>query len=77
MYPNPAADFVHISIGKTEVTGIQIVVRDVSGKIFLQKEMNGSGDGIKIDLSGMNTGMYFLNVYNDDKLIHTEKIIKI
>ncbi|MCB0456066.1 MAG: T9SS type A sorting domain-containing protein, partial [Aequorivita sp.] len=69
IYPNPTKGLVFIS-SKTE-TIIGITVFDVLGKKVLQLE----GNIQQMDISTLQSGMYFLRITADDRNF-VEKIIK-
>ena len=54
VYPNPSSDFININIPQEE-TVQNIVITDISGRVVSQVESN-----IKIDISSLNTGFYFI-----------------
>ena len=61
-YPNPVKHILSIK-NQSNIDHIQIF--SVSGKSVLSKNINGNS--AEIDLSGLSTGMYILNVKSDGK----------
>jgi beta-glucanase (GH16 family) len=60
IFPNPGNDIIHI----TSKTAIQsLALYDVYGKLVLEKE----NDTKNLDVSGLNSGMYFLKVYSENE----------
>lgn len=60
VYPNPANDKIIVS---TEVPISSVVLYDVYGKRILRKIT----DTKRIDVSGLNSGVYFLEIYSGNK----------
>ncbi|WP_299678032.1 T9SS type A sorting domain-containing protein [uncultured Tenacibaculum sp.] len=64
LYPNPTKDIINVSSDKHE----KYIINDINGKIVLKGNISNQ----KIDISKLNTGMYFLSI--DGK--KSKKIIK-
>lgn len=73
LYPNPASKEVFLNFNNRFLPQkIQII--DFSGKVI--SEIDKPKNGLKIDISNLNEGLYFfIIIYNNE--IYTEKIIKI
>lgn len=70
VYPNPVKDILTIdNTNNTEITSIKLY--DVLGKLVLHVESNYN----QIDVSGLNRGIFFLNIETDRGVV-TKKIIK-
>lgn len=70
IYPNPLKNNLHIQADKAYT----IKVIDILGHVVLQYAMqNGQST---IDLSTLNTGQYIIQVTENNKLIHHQKMIK-
>lgn len=70
-YPNPATSVINVkgaSINK-------IVAYDLLGKEVLSQEFS-SQDEVSINVSSLKTGMYIMNVYNDNGAAQTMKFTK-
>jgi len=68
VFPNPASETITISSTK-EIQSVEIY--DVNGRLVLsQKDLSS-----KIDISNLDTGLYFVEIMIDDKQI-IEKLIK-
>ncbi len=74
LYPNPAQHLVTVIDGAIE-KGMHINICDINGiKIFEAKtETVGK---FELDVSNFAVGLYLLNVVDQDKIIHTAKLIK-
>lgn len=60
IYPNPANDEVSINWDKTESVSIRIY--DSQGKIVLHRKKISLFDGLKVNVSALNSGIYFVKL---------------
>ena len=63
--PNPASDFIEISVGANGRSPLQKGIRlyDIFGQnCDLTPTLSTSGEGVKIDVSGLAPGMYFVRI---------------
>ena len=71
IYPNPVNGILHIEFGEENVQ--RLTISDITGRIIIDKiDVNKSE---QIDISEFDSGVYLVNVFND-KIVHTNKIIK-
>jgi len=70
--PNPASDYIELKDFKAKYTDIRII--DAFG--HLAKHIEAKGDN-KMNISSLAPGVYFLNLYNEGKLVGFSKFIKI
>ncbi|WP_339887495.1 T9SS type A sorting domain-containing protein [uncultured Flavobacterium sp.] len=74
MYPNPAKNQVTISLDNTNEIIEKISVVDILGKQVIQ--LNKVNEVTKsIDLSSLNTGIYFIEIEKQNKLVVKRKLI--
>ncbi|HBS85919.1 MAG: hypothetical protein A2W91_08805 [Bacteroidetes bacterium GWF2_38_335] len=72
IYPNPANDLLIVnSKGITEKSTIYLT--DITGKTILKKAMNT--DSSKIDISTINTGLYFVVVEREGERVFVGKVV--
>ncbi len=72
LYPNPAKNRAHLDIINPTDNGIHIVIRDMVGKVLLDKlyKSNGTMQSFDIDLSDLSAGTYYLSIDNNkDRII--------
>jgi hypothetical protein len=69
IYPNPAADVIHIDLKEKAE---RIVLTDVSGRIVYT--LGVSADTISINTQNLNNGVYFVKIYTAEKQ-SIEKIV--
>jgi trimeric autotransporter adhesin len=70
--PNPASDFIHVVINKSDNKNIQIQMADMSGKIIRNTISNQSLT--TINTHGISKGMYLVKII-DEKIVTTQKIM--
>ena len=63
MYPNPTKHFVNVELPAL-VTEASVVIYDISGKKV--KETTVTFDNAKVDLTGLTTGSYLMNIKTKD-----------
>jgi hypothetical protein len=78
LYPNPTLEILNIDLYTTNVQYTIVNVLDLSGRIVKQlKKRNEVGmNTLSINLSELNSGLYIIQVYGNDKLSHVSKIKK-
>lgn len=72
-YPNPADDHIFIFVGNLLLPSSQVLVYDVLGQLVFQQEV--SKVFVKIDLTHLSIGTYFIRVHNGQSL-GVQKFIK-
>lgn len=77
VYPNPTQNFLNIQIRETENKVSTILINDSNGKEVYRNNTikQKSKNPIKIDVSDLNSGVYFVEIHSSDKK-KTIKIIK-
>ncbi len=73
IYPNPASDFVNISMGNLP-EGLKLFVYDMNGKQVLANVMNGNN--YILDVSTLPNGVYGVVIQDNFNLIHRSRIVK-
>lgn len=75
IYPNPAFNMINVKMDKDiEIQNIEIY--NVTGQKIDIKSFDKTSEFIQIDISNLSEGLYFLKVYNKDKILGTSKFIK-
>jgi hypothetical protein len=76
VYPNPAKEYINVEYMLTEQLGaLQIAITDVTGKIYLQKELMHLQDIVILKTVDLPEGSYNCSLYNGNKLVYNSKII--
>ncbi|MBI4645610.1 MAG: T9SS type A sorting domain-containing protein [Bacteroidia bacterium] len=71
LYPNPADEFIILE--SSQITFKNLIITDLLGKVVLTKEITSSI--IKISLSYLNQGIYFINIMTGEGFIVHKMII--
>ncbi len=74
IYPNPAYDFVRVTI-TVEAKNKQIIMYDLLGKIVLQKTIGTNAEETTIDMSKLPSGLYKL-IYKYDQNVANKTVMK-
>lgn len=61
-YPNPFQQRVFITLPEKEGTQWPVALYDHSGRLVRSMSVAGGTDGLEIDLSGVQDGLYILSV---------------
>jgi hypothetical protein len=76
VYPNPTKGYVTINLKTGSVTSNTMPITDVYGKLYEAASKELSAHSVKVDLSRLSTGMYFIRV-QVDKQWRVFRVIKI
>jgi hypothetical protein len=74
VYPNPCTDKLTIQLPQAG-NNFALTIKDISGKTLQQKDMKQSGHNFSIDVSGLPTGLYLLQLHSAS-FSYTIKFIK-
>ncbi len=76
-YPNPSTGKINFRIPeKILKDGIRIFIKTVSGKTVLNKPVNGTGNTIEVNISGLPEGLYTYRITQKENIISQGKFIK-
>ncbi|MCF8226032.1 MAG: T9SS type A sorting domain-containing protein [Bacteroidales bacterium] len=73
VYPNPVDDIINVSLGENAQTGM-LTLYDISGRNILHRELTNSMN--TIDISSLKSGVYFVNITNDQKQNKIVRLVK-
>jgi len=79
IYPNPVRDVLNIELNRNMNSRITVVVTDIMGRTFLNKQydMNGQSNMIRIDASSWTRQQYIVKVIsNNGETMAIQKFIK-
>jgi PKD repeat protein/subtilisin family serine protease len=71
VYPNPARDIIHINFEDNQSRIIMLF--DLSGKLILNKEVNGNTK--LLDISNLNAGIYTLSITESGKTTNIKIVV--
>ena len=72
VYPSPARNFINIKLKENNQSILTLGIFDISGK----KVLEGATTSGPIDISIMESGIYFINIYKDEIKVGSQKFIK-
>lgn len=76
IYPNPTTNFVNIDFElPNEVTMANVRIVNLLGSIILEQQVNLTNNAIRVDVSGLNGGIYFYSFIVNNKAVSTKKLI--
>ena len=61
LYPNPAQEYVYLSLGKPAANQGQITVMDLSGRQVLEADIISGHSIRQLDISSLSEGVYLVN----------------
>jgi Secretion system C-terminal sorting domain len=67
LYPQPAARTLNIGLSPGTTGRLEFIVRDVTGKVVLNEQRSANGTTIELDVTGLVSGAYLLEVYNGER----------
>ncbi|MGE5356917.1 MAG: SusF/SusE family outer membrane protein [Deltaproteobacteria bacterium] len=69
VYPNPTAQELNIDLSAMNINeNVSVKVFDMSGKMMISGDYD-SNNSIRLDVSGLNAGTYFINVVSDKFIV--------
>ncbi len=76
--PNPASEFVNISMDFTKsFDHVNVMMTDITGRVVLMKDLNNvKNHQMRIDVGNLLSGTFILNITTPDG-VRTEKFIKV
>ena len=77
-YPNPFNPVTSIEFELQKTSNVQILVRDVLGRLVSDQEFGSLGSGRHIyqfDASNLSSGLYFYSLSVNGQLLDTKKMI--
>ena len=70
-YPNPASEEVVFNLGNVNA-GAKLVLRDMSGRTVKMVDAQAE---VRMDVDGLNAGVYFYTLEENGKAIATRKLV--
>jgi len=68
IYPNPTRDQVTINVKKAAITSANVQIVDAFGRLYQASGKKLSDHSLLVDLTGRQTGVYFIRVMVDNEL---------
>jgi hypothetical protein len=78
LYPNPTQDVLNIDLYTTKVQNTTVKVLDMSGRVVkqIQARSEAGMSTLSVSLGELSSGVYTVQVYDNDKLSHVGKVKK-
>ncbi len=76
VFPNPAKDMLTVQLPEAFKQAELLTIYNTLGEIVMQKDISSSGCSFALDVSNLNTGLYFLNINSRTNNISTKLIVK-
>lgn len=73
VYPNPSTGMLNISFGTEMVNNTQIQILNITGELVRTLTVDGHQENIVVN--GLENGMYFVKLIQDEKLIQVTKVV--
>ncbi|WP_298900239.1 carboxypeptidase-like regulatory domain-containing protein [uncultured Psychroserpens sp.] len=77
MFPNPSRDGIFNLKTTDDVSDVNVVVADLSGRIILEETYKNFNSTVSVDLSNQPSGLYIINLQSSGKTIASKKAIRI
>lgn len=74
VYPNPVSDI--LSVEYTATDDGKFALFDITGKKITESTLKSTSKSHQIDLSSLNSGVYFYTIVSNNKTVSTKKLIK-
>lgn len=74
IFPNPVLDVVTIDVSDQNVE--QVTIHDLSGAQVQVVNLGTTSNRTNVDLSDLNSGVYFMNFINGEESVAVERIVK-
>ena len=76
LYPNPASDKVNIRFADNFAGKMDITITDVLGKTMMNNTIELQNSAAGLDISSLNSGIYFITVQSEGKSVTKKLVIK-
>lgn len=77
VFPNPVNSSLNILVHPNYGDQIKMTLHDIHGRFIKESNQQVKNLSLKLDVSYLQSGIYILNIYNEDTtLVDTHKIVK-
>jgi CHRD domain/Secretion system C-terminal sorting domain len=78
MAPNPTSERVNLTFDSNEQLAAQIVVSDLTGRQISAQNVQilRGPNNLEVNVSNLNSGIYFIQMRQANRLLFTEKVVK-
>jgi hypothetical protein len=74
VYPNPATEQITIEF-ENQVKSIDITIINIFGQTIIHQQMSGNSK-YNLNISNLESGMYFYSIISNGKVLKSDKLIK-
>ena len=75
-FPNPTKDYLNIVLDDIDNQGFRVVVEDLNGRKYFERKFENCNGLLRIDVSSIESGVYFYEVVASGRSTRKEKFIK-
>ncbi len=76
VYPNPSSGKFQLQLNGNIPEEFELTVTDISGRIIYRQQIDNYRTDAQIDIADCKSGMYFLKLINDNKVLSTKLIVE-
>ncbi len=76
VYPNPASSVVSLQSSVFSQQSAVLIIYDLNGKNLIEKQIPAGNETIEIDVSSLQSGMYFCRLISENKISSQKLIIQ-
>jgi len=76
LYPNPTSHLVNIKIDDSGQSDFTVRVTDISGREFMNQNVENSSGEVQLDLKPFRAGVYIVNIALDSGEVISKRILK-
>jgi hypothetical protein len=76
VYPNPASHIVNIRTNDISANAVNMSIANVLGKTVMSNTLQMQGNVATLDISSLNSGIYFVTIEAEGKLVTKKLVIK-
>lgn len=76
IYPNPVGDFINLQIKDNNILKPELKIFDITGNLIKRDYLKPFADEYSLDISSLNSGMYFIKIVSSEQVISAKKFIK-
>lgn len=73
VYPNPASELLNIQLNGNS-SNASVTITNILGSTVLTKKIKTDSNGLSLPLSSFESGLYFVSVKQNNKVIATKKV---
>jgi hypothetical protein len=75
-YPNPVSDKLEIATDNASGLNADIDILNGQGQVVVKKKISGVSQLVRINVSSLSTGVYFMRISSADGTVYMQKFVK-